>query len=101
MDFDSASFTIATPIPGSELYSRAKEKGWLREDFSFNHINYRFAELKNPEYGPGELEAIIAKATYQFNMSHIKRHPLKFLRKYGLFALRRPKEIFRMFKQVT
>ncbi|MBF0143676.1 MAG: radical SAM protein [Magnetococcales bacterium] len=40
-DFDLVHFTIATPLPGTELYGKARESGALGEDFSFAETAYQ------------------------------------------------------------
>jgi radical SAM superfamily enzyme YgiQ (UPF0313 family) len=57
-DFDLASFHIATPLPKTDLYRIAKEKGLIPSDFSFTDPRYfGFGQgfITTDEFTPQEL----------------------------------------------
>jgi len=57
-DFDLASFHIANPMPGTELYRIAKEKNLLPKDFNFlddKTLGYRQGFITTDEFTPRDL----------------------------------------------
>jgi len=60
-DFDMTTFTIATPLPRTDLYKVCREKGYLPEDFSFrNDQFFNFGEgfITTEEFTPQDLSFI-------------------------------------------
>ena len=74
--FDSASFHIITPLPGSEIYEKYKDKVDLK------NIDYTKATLPHPELSPEEIEDLVKEFNIKFNKSYFWRHPMKFMKKY-------------------
>tara|TARA_Y100000310_G_C20642420_1_gene794705 strand:+ start:114 stop:1619 length:1506 start_codon:yes stop_codon:yes gene_type:complete len=82
-NFDSASFFIATPCVGSELYEYCKEKGLLKEGFKVNETNYKIGNIHTEEFTPKELENLTRAQTEAFNSGLSQRNPDLYYKKYG------------------
>lgn len=50
IDLDWASFSVAGPVRGSQLYEEAKEKGWLPKEYSVGNFVSNSAILNIPGY---------------------------------------------------
>jgi radical SAM superfamily enzyme YgiQ (UPF0313 family) len=71
-DFDLAHFHVATPLPKTDLYYLAKEKGLLPPDFSFmdeKYFGFAHAFIKTDEFTPQELMTIRAYEWDRINFS--------------------------------
>lgn len=84
--FDSVSFFVANPLPGSELYDLCKEKNYLAENCSamdFKTANIRIPK-DSPDYSmePEELVALVDKKTREFNEWAKKQYPERWQRKF-------------------
>jgi len=64
-DFDSTSFFIVSPLPGSELYDLCLEKKYLA-DLSFEKLDFKSTKINNPNLPPVLLENTIKKRKYPF-----------------------------------
>ncbi len=60
-----ASYTIATPYPGTPLYYLVKEKGWLK-DTDFDHYDTATPTFETPTMSIQELRKLRAKAWSSF-----------------------------------
>ena len=91
--FDSASFFIANPMPGSDLFKECKEKGYLTEGAK---MDVKSADICIPEGSPefvmypNELVKLVDDKTRMFNEQQKKKHPdqwdikfKQFLKKHG------------------
>jgi len=88
---DSASFFLATPLPGTRLYSLCVEKGYLKKGFDFNSIDYNIGNIKTPDFTPDELERLLNRQMAIFNLKLFMRNPIKFIRKYTLLLTHNPR----------
>jgi len=92
--FDSVSFFIANPVPGSQLYMQCKEKGYLPK--GKRKIDFKSAEICIPEDSPEfvmsgeELIKLVDNKTKEFNEWSKARNPeaweikfKQFLKKHG------------------
>ncbi len=92
--FDSASFFIANPLPGSELYDECKAKGYLNE--SEYKGEFKLSEILIPRSSPDftisktELEETVEKATKEFNEFSKKRDPEAWKKKFSRFLKQHP-----------
>lgn len=71
-DFDIVHFHIATPLPQTELYDKAKENGYLPEDFHFldpNYFGFGKAFIATEEFTPSELMILRAFEWDRINFS--------------------------------
>jgi len=82
-NFDSASFFIASPIPGSELYEICKKKGFLREGFKVGDTTFKIGNIHTNEFTPQELEELVRIKTEEINKGLTKRNPELYYKKYG------------------
>ncbi len=74
--FDSASFHIATPLPGSLLYDKYKSC------INLNELNYIHSTLPHPNLSKSEIETLVDGFNVKFNKSLKYRHPIKYYNKY-------------------
>jgi len=96
---DSASFAIAVPLPGSDLYGYALENNLLLDRFKFEDTIFRKSCLKIDGFTPEEFEEFVDKLNYKFNISLIYRDPARFFKKYFKFFIRRPSKIIKSFRK--
>jgi anaerobic magnesium-protoporphyrin IX monomethyl ester cyclase len=99
-DFDSASFFIVSPLPGSELYDNCLKKGYLA-DTSFEKMDFKSAKIHNPNFPQDKLKKIVNNENILFIVKYMVKHPFRFFKKYGSFMMRNPKEIPKVFGRVT
>jgi len=90
--FDSASFHIITPLPGSRIYEDWKDK------INLDNINYIHSTIPHPELSTRELDELVDKFNVDFNKSYKWRHPYKFIKKY--IILPRKKNFNNPFRRV-
>jgi len=98
MDFDSVSFFVVSPIPGSKLYDECKSRGILKDEHAY--LDFKTSSIKLP-YSEEELLRLIEKGNAFFIKRFIIRHPIKAIKKYGFFIRRNPKQLFKIFGRVT
>jgi len=87
MDLDSASFTIAQPLPGSEL--DAMVKNCLKEGFEYENIAYLLSSYDTKYFKGRELEKMVAREFLKYNLNFYK-HPIRFAVKFGNYILKNP-----------
>lgn len=71
-DFDLVHFHIATPLPKTDLYKIAHEKGYLPKDFSFldpNFFGFCIGHITTDEFTPYELEVMRSYEWDRINFS--------------------------------
>lgn len=86
LNLDHTSFSIATPLPKTELYEMAKRDNLLPEDFSFNNYNFRgnaIGVITTDEFTPEELEVLRAYEWDRINFKTPEKTE-KFARMCGL-----------------
>ena len=81
--FESATFNIITPLPGSELYEQYKDQ------LDIDKINYTTVSIKHPTIPDKELEEMIRDFNIKFNRSLLWKSPKKFVKKYIGTSLRK------------
>jgi anaerobic magnesium-protoporphyrin IX monomethyl ester cyclase len=81
--FDSASFNLISPFPGSDLYYDYKYK------INVDEANYATATIPHPTIPKKELEEMVNGFNIKFNKSLKWRRPLKYISKYYGTALRK------------
>lgn len=64
VDFDWASFSIAAPVRGSELYKSAKANGWLPPNYGLGSFEGNQSVLNIPGRDPADIE----KQTFYLNL---------------------------------
>ena len=70
---DTAQFSIATPYPGTKMYTMYKENGWLTTDGWDSYVGSTTAVSRTKNFEPAQLEYYIKDAYKRFNESHIVR----------------------------
>jgi radical SAM superfamily enzyme YgiQ (UPF0313 family) len=86
--FDSASYFIANPLPGSELYEQCKQKGYLKKHGT---MDFKSAEIIIPKNSPDyimprrELEKLVDDKTREFNEYSKSKHPERWNKKFKKF----------------
>ena len=98
---DLAYFFVATPLPGTELYEIAKNRGLLREDFSFENVSYARSSYHEGVFPRGELEKKAARAFVRYNIRSFLRRPHIFFKRYIVdLLLKRPGYAFTILLRV-
>lgn len=87
--FDSVSFFIVNPMPGSELYKECMEKGYIDEsyeamDFKTAHINIPLNSL-DYNFGKEELEELVDNKTREYNEYSKELFPERWSKKFKSF----------------
>lgn len=78
---DNVHFYIATPYPGTELYSICKKEGFLPQDFSMEHLGVKKGSFSTEHFTAEELEKLVAWQTLKYRLSLLWRNPAAFYRK--------------------
>jgi radical SAM superfamily enzyme YgiQ (UPF0313 family) len=92
--FDSVSYFVAQPLPGSELYRQCKERGYLAENFST--IDFKTANIRvpkdSPDYNmePEELIKLVDRRTREFNVWAKMQYPERWKRKFERYLNNHP-----------
>jgi len=76
-DFDTVSFTIATPYPGTELYKNYKKNGLL-ENPNPSTFNPNYATLSTSKLSREEITQLRNNAYFKFNLNKMLKHPLRY-----------------------
>lgn len=103
--FDSASFFIANPLPGSELYDFCKEKGYLPA--SYEYMDVKSANIiiprDSPDFviDPEELVELVDSKTREFNELSKARNPQAWDIKFKKFLERHPDDADLILGRVT
>ena len=70
-------------------------------DISFSKLDFKSTKINNPDLPPELLEKLIKNENTFFIVGYLFKHPIKFLKKYGMFMMKNPKEIPKVFGRVT
>ncbi|MDD5178601.1 MAG: radical SAM protein, partial [Candidatus Nanoarchaeia archaeon] len=95
--FDGADFSIATPLPGSELYEIVSQKGYLSKDFDFDNLLYHEGVISTPEFSAKELTELVERERMKYHLRIFKRDPIFFIKKYGKFFIEKPNVVLKRF----
>ncbi len=68
-DADYTKIFIATPLPNTELYEVAREKGYLKENFSFDKHLWTDGWIETEEFRPEDLKILRAYEWDRINFS--------------------------------
>ncbi len=85
---DRISTFIANPLPGTELYRTALEKGYISDAYSFDDIDYFEGRFDTPEWTRDELHALRRRWFWRYNLGLLIRNPVRFFRRYMLLITR-------------
>lgn len=64
---DSASFSVATPLPGTPLYEQCLQGGCLIDGFSWRHVRLGTPVIRSPHWEIGEMLAVQQEAYLRIN----------------------------------
>ena len=95
LKMDCSWFFIANPLPGSRLHEICKEKGYLREGFEFETIDYFKSNYETPEFTSRELEELRNWEFLKFNLGLIYRNPIAFFKRYFHIIIINPQRIYK------
>ncbi|UCD84426.1 MAG: cobalamin-dependent protein [Deltaproteobacteria bacterium] len=95
LNLDCSYFFIANPNPGSKLYEICKEKGYLKEDFDFETIDYFKSNYDTPEFTSQDLEKLRNREHVKFNLGLIYRNPIIFLKRHFNIIITNPRGLYR------
>ena len=95
LNFDNCDFNIATPLPGTRLYEICRDKGLLRDNFSFEKLDYLKGFINMPEFTADELNVLVSVNTMLHRLGLFKRNPAEFFRRYVLLFFKQPRFFFR------
>ncbi len=92
--FDSVSFFIVNPLPGSPLHAECEFKGYLADDYSpqdFKTPNIQIPP-SSPDYhiDPKELEVLVEQKTNEYNEWAKQKFPERHARKFKRFREKNP-----------
>ncbi len=101
MKTDMAYFFVANPLPGTEMYEMAKQRGMLRGDFNFENLTFTRSAYHEGIFPRGELERMAGREFLKYNLRSFFRHPLVLFRKsiFDLF-LKRPRYTVGLFIRI-
>ena len=98
--FDSVSFFVVAPLPGSELFNECKAKGLLK-DYDVKSMDFKKSLINLSYITADELQGLIDKRMKNYNKHLLLQHPVRFFRKYGKFMAQNPRQIPKIFGRVT
>jgi magnesium-protoporphyrin IX monomethyl ester (oxidative) cyclase len=78
LDVDSASFFIATPYPGTQLYNRCLDTGILQSPVDFSRLRVGQPLISTPDWTAQELAEWVREAQARFYRKAAWRHPVRF-----------------------
>ena len=70
-----AYFFIANPLPGTELYEKARADGLLPDDFNFENLTFTKYIYKPKYFDPREIERMAGREFVKYNLVSFFRHP--------------------------
>jgi len=100
VDFDSVSYFIVAPLPGSELYDMCINMGYINE-MPFEKLDFKTAKIDNPFLKREDIEKMIVKENSRFIKRYFFKHPIKFFKKYGGYIKENPTRFYKIFGRVT
>jgi len=93
LKLDAVGIFIATPLPGTRLYDICLEKGYLKEDFSFERIIYAKGNIETPDFTAREVERLVSKNILLINLGLLLRNPVRFFKKYFRILSTNPRSL--------
>jgi len=76
-----AYFFIANPLPGTELYEKAKADDLLPDGFNFENLTFTKYIYKPKYFDPREIERMAGREFLKYNFVSFFRHPLVIFKK--------------------
>src|SRR3989338_10441931 len=80
-DFDDILVSIASPYPGTELWDIAMKEGYMEHNpnSASYEVKPKYSTISTKEFTAKQVEELRNKAYIEFQLSKLKRHPVKFL----------------------
>jgi len=100
VDFDSVSYFIVAPLPGSELYDMCINMGYI-DEMPFEKLDFKTAKIDNIFLKREDVEKMIIKENSRFIKRYLFKHPIKFFKKYGGYIRKNPTKFYKIFGRVT
>ncbi len=97
---DNVSFYIATPYPGTELYTQCKNAGYLPKDFSWESLGVKKATISNKYMSAEKIEKLVAYQTLKHKINLMWRNPYSFYRKVIRRFFKTPKHFIALAKKL-
>ncbi|MFX0100693.1 MAG: B12-binding domain-containing radical SAM protein [Candidatus Hodarchaeota archaeon] len=69
-EIDIAQFTALTPLPGTELWDEAHEKGWI-EDYDWTHYDFVRPVMHTPDLTREQINELVHKAYNDFYIGDV------------------------------
>lgn len=73
--------SVATPYPGSELYSLCIEKGYIPKDYSFDNLHIKSFSIATEDWTGKDIKKICQQSYFFLRRSYYKSHPLLLIKK--------------------
>jgi hypothetical protein len=70
LDVDSLCISIATPYPGTPLYRICEQEKYLIDGFRFDDLMTKIGQIRTPEFGPEDVQAILSKTLVRHSLKH-------------------------------
>lgn len=101
MKTDFAYFFVANPLPGTEMYEMARERGMLRGDFDFENLTFTRSAYHEGIFPTGELERMAGREFVKYILRSFIRRPSVLVKKaVGDFLLKRPRYALGLFIRI-
>lgn len=71
------TISVATPYPGSELYTMCIEHGYLAPNFSLDDLYISSYSISTPEWDGQKLEDIVTSGRQYLLGARLRDHPLQ------------------------
>ncbi|MFC1666688.1 B12-binding domain-containing radical SAM protein [Candidatus Omnitrophota bacterium] len=97
LKFDAATFFIASPLPGTELYKICHENKYIKDGFTWQDLNFGKAVIGTEEFSPEEMQEWAHRETLLVNLRTFFINPAGFIRKFGPIILKNPSIFFNYF----
>jgi anaerobic magnesium-protoporphyrin IX monomethyl ester cyclase len=98
---DTAYFFVANPLPGTEMYEMARDRGLLRGDFDFENLTFTRSAYHENVFPPGMLERMAGREFLKYNLRSYFRHPLVLLKKSVVdLMIKRPRWTLGLFVRI-
>jgi magnesium-protoporphyrin IX monomethyl ester (oxidative) cyclase len=73
--------SIATPYPGSELYSLCLEKGYIPKDYSLDNLHIKSFSIATEDWTGKDIKKICQQSYFFLRRSYYKSHPFLLIKK--------------------
>ena len=83
LKLDAATFFVASPLPGTELYKICYENKYLDKNFSWCDLDFGKAVINTKAFSSREIEKWAQKENLLINLRTFFRNPIGFVRKFG------------------